>query len=105
MYGIPNMKLDKKEVVLRRVKLMEDAGIKFVTKTEIGKDLPAEKLMKDFDAVVICTGATKTRDLPIEGRQVKGDHFAMECLTANTKALLDQHKTGNFIYATGQVTA
>jgi glutamate synthase (NADPH) small chain len=102
MYGIPNMKLDKKEVVLRRVKLMEDAGVKFVTKTEIGKDLPADKLMKDFDAVVICTGATKPRDLPIEGRQLKGVHFAMEFLTANTKALLDQHKNGSFIDATGK---
>ena len=102
MYGIPNMKLDKKEVVLRRVKLMEDAGIKFVTKTEIGKDLPADKLMKDFDAVVICTGATKPRDLPIEGRQLKGVHFAMEFLTANTKALLDQHKNGSFIDAAGK---
>jgi glutamate synthase (NADPH) small chain len=102
MYGIPNMKLDKNEVVLRRVKLMEDAGIKFVTKTEIGKDLPADKLMKDFDAVVICTGATKPRDLPIEGRQFKGVHFAMEFLTANTKALLDQHKNGSFIDAAGK---
>jgi glutamate synthase (NADPH) small chain len=102
MYGIPNMKLDKEKVVLRRVKLMEDAGIKFVANTEIGKDIPADKLMKDFDAVVICTGATKPRDLPIEGRQFKGVHFAMEFLTANTKALLDQHKNGNFIDATGK---
>ena len=102
MYGIPNMKLDKKEVVLRRVKLMEDAGIKFVTNTEIGKNLPAEQLMKDFDAVVLCTGATKPRDLPIEGRQLKGVHFAMEFLTANTKAVLDQHKNGSFIDAAGK---
>jgi glutamate synthase (NADPH/NADH) small chain len=102
MYGIPNMKLDKEKVVLRRVKLMEDAGIKFVTNTEVGKDILADKLMKDFDAVVICTGATKPRDLPIEGRQLKGVHFAMEFLTANTKALLDRHKNGNFIDATGK---
>ncbi len=102
MYGIPNMKLDKKEVVQRRVDLMAAAGIKFVTNTEIGKNLPAEQLMKDFDAVVICTGATKPRDLPIEGRQLKGVHFAMEFLTANTKAVLDQHKNGSFIDAAGK---
>ncbi len=102
MYGIPNMKLDKKEVVQRRVDLMAAAGIKFVTNTEIGKNLPAEQLMNDFDAVVLCTGATKPRDLPIEGRQLKGVHFAMEFLTANTKALLDQHKNGSFIDASGK---
>ncbi|HKQ30094.1 MAG TPA: glutamate synthase subunit beta, partial [Burkholderiales bacterium] len=102
MYGIPNMKLDKEKVVQRRVDLMAAAGIKFVTNTEIGKDVPADKLMKDFDAVVICTGATKARDLPIEGRPLKGIHFAMEFLTANTKALLDRHKNGNFIDATGK---
>jgi glutamate synthase (NADPH/NADH) small chain len=102
MYGIPNMKLDKKEVVQRRVDLMASAGIKFVTNTEIGKNLPADQLLKDFDAVVICTGATKPRDLPIEGRQLKGVHFAMEFLTANTKAVLDQHKNGSFIDAAGK---
>jgi glutamate synthase (NADPH/NADH) small chain len=102
MYGIPNMKLDKEKVVQRRVDLMAAAGIKFVTNTEIGKDIAADKLMKDFDAVVICTGATKARDLPIEGRQLKGIHLAMEFLTANTKALLDRHKNGNFIDATGK---
>jgi glutamate synthase (NADPH/NADH) small chain len=102
MYGIPNMKLDKKEVVQRRVDLMAAAGIKFVTNTEIGKNIPADQLMKDFDAVVLCTGATKPRDLPIEGRQLKGVHFAMEFLTANTKAVLDQHKNGSFIDAAGK---
>jgi glutamate synthase (NADPH/NADH) small chain len=102
MYGIPNMKLDKKEVVQRRVDLMAAAGIEFVTNTEIGKNLPADQLLKDFDAVVICTGATKPRDLPIEGRQLKGVHFAMEFLTANTKAVLDQHKNGSFIDAAGK---
>jgi glutamate synthase (NADPH/NADH) small chain len=102
MYGIPNMKLDKKEVVQRRVDLMAAAGVKFVTNTEIGKNLPADQLMKDFDAVVLCTGATKPRDLPIEGRQLKGVHFAMEFLTANTKAVLDQHKNGSFIDAAGK---
>ena len=102
MYGIPNMKLDKKEVVLRRIKLLEDEGVKFVCNTEVGKDLPAEQLLQEFDAVVLCTGATKPRDLPIEGRQLKGIHFAMEFLTANTQAVLDGSKNDNFISAEGK---
>ena len=102
MYGIPNMKLDKKEVVLRRLALLEQEGVKFVCNTEVGKNLPAEKLLKDFDAVILATGATKPRDLPIPGRELKGVHFAMDFLTANTKAVLDAHKNGNFIDATGK---
>ncbi len=89
MYGIPNMKLEKNEVVLRRIKLLEDEGVKFVCNCEVGKDVTAKQLMDDFDAVVLCTGATKPRDLPIDGRQLKGVHFAMEFLHSNTKALLD----------------
>jgi glutamate synthase (NADPH/NADH) small chain len=89
MYGIPNMKLDKNEVVMRRINLLEREGITFRCNTEIGKDITSEQLLKDFDAVVLCTGATKPRDLPIEGRQLKDIHFAMEFLHANTKALLD----------------
>ena len=90
MYGIPNMKLDKENVVIRRLNLLEAEGVKFVCNTEIGKDLPAEELLKSFDAVVLCTGATKPRDLSIEGRQLKGIHFAMDFLTANTQAVLSQ---------------
>jgi glutamate synthase (NADPH) small chain len=99
MYGIPNMKLDKNEVVLRRLKILEAEGIKFVCNTEVGKNYPAEKLLKDFHAVVLATGATKPRDLPIPGRELKGIHFAMDFLTANTKSILDQHKNGDFITA------
>ncbi len=99
MYGIPNMKLDKKEVVLRRLNVLEKEGVKFVCNTEVGKNLPAEQLLKDFDAVVLCTGATKPRDLPIEGRPLKGIHFAMEFLTENTRAVLNQQKNGGFISA------
>ncbi len=91
MYGIPNMKLDKK-VVERRVKLLAEEGVKFVTGTEVGKNYPAEKLLKEFDGVVLAGGATKPRDLPIEGRALKGIHFAMEYLHANTKNLLDGQK-------------
>jgi glutamate synthase (NADPH/NADH) small chain len=93
------MKLDKELVVLRRIKLLEAEGVKFQCNTEIGKNYPAEKLTKEFDAVVLCTGATKPRDLPIEGRNLKGIHFAMEFLHNNTKALLDKQSNGNCITA------
>jgi glutamate synthase (NADPH/NADH) small chain len=102
MYGIPNMKLDKNEVVLRRLALLEKEGVKFVCNTEVGKNLPAEKLLKEFDAVILATGATKPRDLPIPGRELKGIHFAMDFLTANTKSILDSHKNGDFISADGK---
>ena len=88
MYGIPNMKLDKQEVVLRRIKLMEQEGIKFICNANVGENVEAEIFLKEYDATVICTGATQPRDLPIEGRNLKGVHFAMEFLTANTKAVL-----------------
>src|SRR2546426_2201491 len=102
MYGIPNMKLDKEKIVLRRIRQMEAEGVKFQTHTEIGGNYPAEKLLKEFDATVLCTGATQPRDLPIEGRQLKGIHFAMEFLHANTKALLDGRQNGNYISAAGK---
>ncbi len=89
MYGIPNMKLDKKNVVLRRIELLKAEGVTFVTGTEIGKDLSIEKLKADFDAVALCLGATHARDLKLEGRELKGIHLAMEFLGSNTKALLD----------------
>lgn len=88
MYGIPNMKLDKK-VVERRLKLMAEAGVRFVTHTEVGKNYPAEKLRAESDAIVLCAGATKARGLQVPGRELEGIHFAMEFLQANTKALLD----------------
>jgi len=103
MYGIPNMKLDKKKVVERRVNLMEAEGIKFMTNCEVGVNLGADQLLNDFDAVVLACGATKPRDLPAPGRNLKGVHFAMEFLHANTKSLLDSdHADGKFISAKGK---
>jgi glutamate synthase (NADPH) small chain len=102
MYGIPNMKLEKDQVVLRRIKLLEAEGVQFRCNTEVGKNYPAEDLRKEFDAVVICTGATKPRDLPIEGRALEGVHFAMDFLTANTKSILDGQRNGHFISAEGK---
>lgn len=100
MYGIPNMKLDKTEVVDRRVKLLEAEGIQFVTSTEIGKDISADKLKEDFDAVVLAVGSTRSRDLPMPGRELKGIEFAMDFLRPNTRSLLDSaHSDGNYISA------
>ncbi len=101
MYGIPNPHLDK-NVVQRRIDLLAEEGIKFVTNTEIGKNHPAEKLLKEFDATALCCGATKARDLPIEGRNLGGIHFAVHFLTQNTKSLLDKKPTNEFISAEGK---
>jgi glutamate synthase (NADPH/NADH) small chain len=94
MYGIPAMKLDK-AIVERRLKLLGEEGVTFVTNTEVGKSYPTERLRKEFDAIALCGGATLPRDLPVEGRQLGGVHFAMEFLTANTKRLLDGEKPGD----------
>jgi len=102
MYGIPNMKLDKEQVVLRRLEILEQEGVRFICNTEVGKDLPAETLLKEYDAVVLCTGATKPRDLPIEGRQLQGIYFAMDFLTGNTKAVLDRQPGNSLISAAGK---
>lgn len=99
MYGIPNMKLEK-WIVERRVKLLEEEGVVFKTGVEVGKTYPAERLRQEFDAVVLAIGATRPRDLPVEGRSLQGIHFAMEFLHKNTKSLLDSgHRDGNYICA------
>ena len=102
MYGIPNMKLDKR-LVDRRVGLMEEEGVRFVTRVEVGKDLPADQLLRDYEAVVLCGGATQARDLPVEGRSLNGIYPAMEFLTANSKSLLDsKHADGKYTSAKGK---
>jgi glutamate synthase (NADPH/NADH) small chain len=99
MYGIPNMKLDK-SVVERRVALMAAEGIEFRSGVNVGHDYPADKMKAEFDAIVLCGGATLPRDLPIPGRELKGVHFAMEYLHKNTKSLLDSNlQDGQFISA------
>jgi glutamate synthase (NADPH/NADH) small chain len=102
MYGIPNMKLDKQEVVLRRIEHMEKEGIKFLCNANVGDNVEAQLLRKDFDAVVICTGATQARDLNADGRKLGGVHFAMEYLTASTKALLNGGADHTPIHARGK---
>jgi NAD(P)H-dependent glutamate synthase small subunit len=90
MYGIPNMKLDKR-VVNRRVDLLRESGIRFVPNADVGKNVDAGELRASHDALLLTTGATQPRDLKIPGRELGGVHFAMEFLTANTKSLLDSN--------------
>ena len=102
MYGIPNMKLDKKEVLLRRIRLMEEEGIKFICNAIVGENVEPQLFLNEFDATVLCTGATQPRNLPVEGRELGGIHFAMEYLTANTKAVLSGNAAQSPIYADGK---
>jgi glutamate synthase (NADPH/NADH) small chain len=91
MYGIPNFKLEK-SVVQRRIDLMKVEGITFVTSANVGVDpqYSVEKLRNEFDAIVLCGGATKPRDLPVPGRELKGIHFAMEYLPQGNRASLGE---------------
>ncbi|OAB44073.1 glutamate synthase subunit beta [Paenibacillus antarcticus] len=88
MYGIPNMKLDK-TTVQRRIDLLAEEGITFVTNIEIGNDITYSELKEMCDSIVLCGGATKARDLFVEGRELGGIHQAMDFLTQSTKSLLD----------------
>ncbi|KAL0054356.1 hypothetical protein WJX82_007542 [Trebouxia sp. C0006] len=100
MYGVPNMKTDKEEVVQRRVDLMAQEGVRFVVNAHVGHNVDLKDLQAASDAVVLAAGATKPRDLPIEGRQSQGVHFAMDFLHANTKSLLDSNlQDGKYITA------
>ncbi|MEY2979442.1 MAG: glutamate synthase subunit beta [Prochlorotrichaceae cyanobacterium] len=99
MYGIPNMKLDKKAVVMRRLEVLEAEGITFVCNTEVGKDITLAQLQADYDAVILCIGSTHPRNLDIEGRSLEGIHFAMEFLTANTQTVLQGSPTSDYISA------
>jgi glutamate synthase (NADPH) small chain len=102
MYGIPNMKLEK-NVVERRIKLLNQEGIDFITNVEVGKDITAKELQSQYDVVILCTGAQKQRDLIMEGRDSKGVHFAMDYLTTTTKSLLDSNfKDRQFINTKGK---
>jgi glutamate synthase (NADPH) small chain len=99
MYGIPNMKLEKSDID-RRVQLMRDEGIEFIVNADVGKNVDVKELVDGNDAVLLATGATLARDLPIPGREAKGVHLAMDFLTANTKSLLDSNlEDGNYISA------
>lgn len=101
-YGIPEMKLPY-SVVKRRVDILEEEGIEFVTNTEVGKDYTVENLRENFDAVILCGGAAVHRDIQVDGRDLKGVHYAMDFLHSNTKSLLDSNlEDGNYISAEGK---
>ncbi|XP_057988761.1 glutamate synthase 1 [NADH], chloroplastic isoform X2 [Hevea brasiliensis] len=105
MYGVPNMKADKVDIVQRRVDLMAKEGINFVVNANVGIDPPysLDRLREENDAIVLAVGATKPRDLPVPGRELSGVHFAMEFLHGNTKSLLDSSlEDGNYISAKGK---
>jgi len=101
-YGIPNMKLDKRQVVQRRIDLMDQEGVRFLLNANVGDNVEAQLLLRDFDATIVCTGATQPRDLAVEGRGLQGVHFAMDYLTASTKALLNGGADGSPIHARGK---
>ena len=107
MYGIPNMKLAKNEIVERRVDLLREEGVTFVTGRPVcdgsGGEFDIRALVEHNHAVLLATGATVPRDLPLPGRALNGVHFAMEFLTQNTKSLLDSNlQDGDYISATSK---
>jgi glutamate synthase (NADPH/NADH) small chain len=84
MYGIPDFKLEKSRVQ-RRVKQLEDEGVEFVCNANVGVNVATADLRRDFDAILLCGGATAGRDLPIPGRELNGIHYAMEFLPQQNK--------------------
>lgn len=102
MYGIPNMKLEKK-IVERKVKIMEEEGVTFLTGVDVGRDVKAEVLLKDYHRVVLACGSSNPRDINAPGRDAKGIYFAVDFLKANTKSLLDsKFEDGNFVNTKGK---
>jgi len=92
MYGIPNMKLNKKTVD-RRVEILKEAGVEFLINQEIGKNIEFNDLKNNYHAVVICTGAQKHRNVDLPGRDLKGIHYAMDYLTPSIQHILPPLKT------------
>lgn len=93
MYGIPNMKLEK-WVIERKRKVMEEEGIKFVVNADVGKNVKAEDLLKEYDRVVLCCGASNPRDIKVKGREAKGIYFAVDFLTRSTKHVISGSNEG-----------
>lgn len=102
MYGIPNMKLEK-QIIERKINIMKEEGIEFRTGVNVGKDITAAELLKDFDRVILCCGASNPRDIKADGRDAKGIYFAVDFLKSTTKALLNGGLTDkNHISAKGK---
>lgn len=99
MYGIPNMKLEK-QIIDRRINLMREEGVTFITNADVGNNEKADKILNEYDAVVLCCGAKNPRDLAVPGREAKGVYFAVDFLTSTTKSLLNSGlKDQDFISA------
>ena len=102
MYGIPNMKLEK-HVIDRKVDVMKAEGVEFRTNVNVGKDVKAEQLLKEYDRVILACGASNPRDIKVPGRDANGIHFAVDFLKSTTKSLLDNGLTdGTYISAKGK---
>ncbi len=102
MYGIPNMKLEK-HIIDRKINVMKEEGVEFVTGANVGKDVKASKIVKDYDAVILACGAKNPRDINAPGRDAKGIYFAVDFLAATTKSLLDSElKDNKYISAKGK---
>jgi len=102
MYGIPNMKLEKR-FIERKIEVMKEEGVEFVTGTDIGKDIKAAKILKEYDRVILACGAKNPRDIKAEGRDAEGIYFAVDFLTSTTKSLLNSDlKDQKYISAKGK---
>ena len=102
MYGIPNMKLEK-SVIDRKIDIMKQEGVEFKTGVDVGKDIKASDLLKDYDRIILACGASNPRDIKAKGRDAKGIYFAVDFLKSTTKALLDNDlKEGTYISAKGK---
>lgn len=102
MYGIPNMKLEK-HVIERRIALMKEEGVTFITNANVGENYDAKEIMKEYDSVVLACGASNPRDITAPGRDAKGIYFAVDFLSATTKSLLDSYlNDGKYISAKGK---
>lgn len=98
-YGIPNMKLEK-QIIDRKIAVMEEEGITFKTNVDVGKDIKPKELLAEYDAVILACGASNPRDIQAPGREAKGIYFAVDFLTSTTKSLWDNGlKEGTFISA------
>lgn len=99
MYGIPNMKLEK-HVIERKIAIMKEEGIEFITNADVGAGTKANKILKDYDRVILACGASNPRDIKVKGRELKGIHFAVDFLKSTTKSLLDSNLSdGTYISA------
>ena len=102
MYGIPNMKLEK-SVIDRKINIMKEEGVEFKTNVNVGKDVKASEILKNYDRVILACGASHPRDITVEGRDANGIYFAVDFLKSTTKSLLDNDlKDGTYISAKGK---